>query len=73
MDSNRDLDITNAQDLIELLREEEHRLRAIISHPLTSPKVRSEAHARLGDVVENLRKTASEVATMQALRPGGGN
>jgi hypothetical protein len=65
MDSNRELDIANAQVLIGLWQQEERRLHEIISNPLTAPEIRNQANDKLGDVLRQIRETSDELTKLE--------
>jgi len=65
MNSNRDLERTNIQVLIGLWQQEERRLRSIITSPLTSPEVRSQAHERLDAVLKEIQSAGDELSAIQ--------
>ena len=65
MDSDSDLETANLQALIVLWRQEERRLRSLITNELTSPDVASQAEERLGVVLNQIQLAHNELATIQ--------
>ena len=68
MDSDRDLDIANFQAIIGLWQQEEQRLHSIISNPMTSAEVRSQANYRLDFVLEQIREAADDLTKFETGR-----
>ena len=68
MDSDRDLDIANFQALIGLWQQEGQRLHSIISNPMTSAEVRSQANDRLVFVLKQIREAADDLTKLKTDR-----
>lgn len=65
MNSNRDLERTNIQVLVGLWQQEERRLRSIITSPLTSPEVKSQAQERLDAVLKEIQSAGDELSALE--------
>ena len=65
MNSKRDLERTYIEALIGLWQQEERRLRSLITSPLTSPEVRSQALKRLDAVLKEIQSAGDELSTIQ--------
>jgi len=65
MEDGRTLQITNLQERISILQQEEERLKSIVSSTLTTPEFREQAQIGLGVVARMIEQSARELSHLE--------